>query len=228
MFCPYCGANNPDDAAFCTSCRATISAPQGSVQPPPVPAWQAPGQPPPTSGQVYYDRDPYQPQQQFMTYAAFWPRFGAWLLDGLFATLLAMIPGIIVATIVGVAVNASQEEVFTQIQRDQQSEDLIASIIIGFFVGFALAALAYQVVANAKGGGWGKRIVGLRVLRARDGALPGYGTGFLRAIAPSLIGLVPLVGSLLQLLNYLWCIWDSQKQAWHDKIAGTVVVVANR
>lgn len=219
MYCPYCGATNPDDAAFCTSCRATISAPQGGVQPPAAP-WQAPGQPPP----AYYDRDPYQPQQQFMTYAAFWPRFGAYLLDGLFAALIAMIPGIIVATIVGVAVNASQEEVFTQIQRDQQSDDLVGSIIIGFFGGFFLGVLAYQIIATAKGGGWGKRIVGLRVLRSRDGAFPGYGTALLRVVATVFLGAI----NIIQLLDYLWCIWDGQKQTWHDKIAGTVVVVADK
>ena len=25
-------------------------------------------------------------------------------------------------------------------------------------------------------------------------------------------------------LGYLWAIWDKQKQGWHDKMAGTVVV----
>lgn len=228
MFCPYCGANNADDAAFCTSCRATISAPQGSVQPPPVPAWQAPGQPPPPGGPVYYDRDPYQPQQQFMTYAAFWPRFGAWLLDALFATLLAAIPGVLMAVLFGVLVAANQEEAFTQVQEDQQAEDLVFAIFGGFALGFFPVYLAYYTIANAKGAGWGKRIVGLRILRVRDGQVPEYGTGFLRTIAPSIIGAVPFVGGILQLLDYLWCIWDSQKQTWHDKICGTVVVVAKQ
>jgi uncharacterized RDD family membrane protein YckC len=25
-------------------------------------------------------------------------------------------------------------------------------------------------------------------------------------------------------VGFLWIIWDAEKQAWHDKIAGTVVV----
>jgi len=25
-------------------------------------------------------------------------------------------------------------------------------------------------------------------------------------------------------LGFLWCIWDSEQQTWHDKVAGTVVV----
>lgn len=30
--------------------------------------------------------------------------------------------------------------------------------------------------------------------------------------------------SSIFMLGYLWAIWDSKRQAWHDKIAGTVVV----
>jgi uncharacterized RDD family membrane protein YckC/ribosomal protein L40E len=218
MFCPYCGATNPDDAAFCRSCRRTISIPQ---QPAPPQQPDQPWQPQP------YGQDPYSQQQpQYLTYAAFWPRAGAYLLDTLFATLLAAIPGVLLAILVGVLVAANQEEVATPVQEQDQEGELVLAIVGGFLLGYLPVYLAYFTIANAKGGGWGKRIVGLRILRARDGVLPGYGTGLLRTILPSLIGAVPFAGSILQLLNYLWCIWDSQKQTWHDKIAGTVVVVA--
>jgi uncharacterized RDD family membrane protein YckC len=43
-----------------------------------------------------------------------------------------------------------------------------------------------------------------------------------------LLGAVPLVGSLfglLGLLNNLWPLWDDKKQALHDKVAATNVVV---
>ena len=160
------------------------------------------------------------------TLAAFWPRAGAWLLDLLFSTLLGAIPGVILAIVLALAVASSQDEAFTQAQEDQNNENIAIAAIAGFALGFYPVQLAYYTIANAKGGGWGKRIVGLRILRQRDGALPGYGTGFLRTIAPSLIGLVPLVSYILVPLNYLWCIWDSQKQCWHDKMAGTIVVVA--
>jgi uncharacterized RDD family membrane protein YckC len=160
------------------------------------------------------------------TLAAFWPRAGAWLLDLLFATLLAAIPGVILAIVLAFAVANSQEEPRTVFEEQDQEDDVALAAVGGFLLGYYPVYLAYFTIANAKGGGWGKRIVGLRILRHRDGAQPGYGTGFLRTIAPTLIGLVPLVGSILQLLDYLWCIWDGQKQTWHDKIAGTIVVVA--
>jgi uncharacterized RDD family membrane protein YckC len=30
--------------------------------------------------------------------------------------------------------------------------------------------------------------------------------------------------SAVTLLGFLWCLWDSERQTWHDKVAGTVVV----
>jgi uncharacterized RDD family membrane protein YckC len=44
----------------------------------------------------------------------------------------------------------------------------------------------------------------------------------------SLLGAVPVVGSvfgLLGLLNGLWPLWDDKKQGLHDKVAATNVVV---
>jgi len=35
-----------------------------------------------------------------------------------------------------------------------------------------------------------------------------------------------LVSGLVLLLGYLWMIWDSEKQTWHDKVARTYVVPA--
>lgn len=45
---------------------------------------------------------------------------------------------------------------------------------------------------------------------------------FIRALLRSLgyiFSFIPLG------LGFLWILWDSRKQAWHDKIAGTVVVI---
>lgn len=220
MLCPNCGAPNRDDAAFCLTCRKSLE--RGSVAAQPAPATSAPQQP---WQAPYYDR-PTDGRPMFV-YAAFWPRFGAWLLDFLFATLVAAIPAVVLAIVLLLTVSSTQDEPRTRFQEDEQNQELGWAIVGGAFVGFIPAYLAYHTISNAKGGGWGKRIVGLRVLRERDGALPGYGTGFLRTIAPSLIGFAPLVGSILQLLDYLWCIWDKQKQTLHDKISGTVVVAIN-
>jgi uncharacterized RDD family membrane protein YckC len=66
----------------------------------------------------------------------------------------------------------------------------------------------------------GKRALGIRVYDFRQGGPIGYGRGLLRQIGKYISGLVILLG-------YLWMLWDKEKQTWHDKIAGTVVVPAD-
>lgn len=64
----------------------------------------------------------------------------------------------------------------------------------------------------------GKRLMGLRVVRVRDGGMPGFGLMLLREIpGRALSGLVLGIG-------YLWALFDKNGQAWHDRLASTVVV----
>jgi uncharacterized RDD family membrane protein YckC len=63
----------------------------------------------------------------------------------------------------------------------------------------------------------GKRALGIRVIDFKAGGPIGYGRGLLRYVARFLSGLVFFLG-------YFWMLWDPEKQTWHDKIAGTVVV----
>jgi uncharacterized RDD family membrane protein YckC len=65
----------------------------------------------------------------------------------------------------------------------------------------------------------GDAALSVRVVDFRDGTgRPiGYGRAFIR-------WLVSLVSGLVFLLGYLWMIWDPEKQTWHDKAAGSVVV----
>ncbi|MEC8486226.1 MAG: RDD family protein, partial [Actinomycetota bacterium] len=45
---------------------------------------------------------------------------------------------------------------------------------------------------------------------------------FWRAFGRELFGNV-ISGQILY-LGYLWMIWDKDRQTWHDKVAGTIVV----
>ena len=65
--------------------------------------------------------------------------------------------------------------------------------------------------------------LGMKAVRIKlcgtDGTYPiGYVRGFLRGIGMIISGLV--IG-----LGFLWILIDENKQGWHDKIAGTYVVV---
>jgi uncharacterized RDD family membrane protein YckC len=89
-----------------------------------------------------------------------------------------------------------------------------ASSVLGLLIG-----LAYFVGLNANGGTLGKRVVGLRLEDAETGEDIGYPRALIRYI-------VAIASALVIFLGYLWCIWDSRNQTWHDKAAGSVVVRA--
>ena len=57
-------------------------------------------------------------------------------------------------------------------------------------------------------------------LRNGTGRPIGYGRAFIRWLG-SIVSAIPLF------LGYFWMLWDSEKQTWHDKMAGSVVVDLN-
>jgi uncharacterized RDD family membrane protein YckC len=64
----------------------------------------------------------------------------------------------------------------------------------------------------------GKMALGIRVYDFTHGGGPiGYGRAFIRQIAQ-------ILSAVVFFLGYLWMLWDPEKQTWHDKIAGSVVV----
>lgn len=75
----------------------------------------------------------------------------------------------------------------------------------------------YPVLWGTTGWTLGQRVLGLRVVRAADGTKIGSGTALVRALG-CLVAAVPL------LVGVLWSGWDSRKQGWQDKLAGTVVI----
>jgi uncharacterized RDD family membrane protein YckC len=248
MYCQFCGSQVPETDQFCGQCGARVPAGAGQSGAPSQeqiwgerqadagqpnlgadPSSAAAGQAPAEGWrQAYYDRDPNAPAMMpTREYAGFWIRFGAWLLDAIFAALLAIIPAIIFAVVGYMLVDGSQEAPLTFAQEEQQEEDRILGAIVGFFIVYLIISYAYQYIATSVGGGWGKRICSMRIIKKESGARPGYGTGAVRCVTAfviSMIGNIPLVGWVASLLNYLWMIWDPDKQTWHDKAAGTVVV----
>ncbi len=79
--------------------------------------------------------------------------------------------------------------------------------------------IAYYVYleGGAKGQTVGKMAVGIRVYDLANGGSIGYGRAFIRYIGR-------YVSAIVILLGYLWMLWDPEKQTWHDKMAGSVVV----
>lgn len=78
--------------------------------------------------------------------------------------------------------------------------------------------LMYSVGLTADGGTLGKRMLRLRVVR-EDGTPVPVLRAFIREIC------VKPLSTILLYLGFLWMLDDPQRRTWHDRIAGTIVVV---
>ena len=88
-----------------------------------------------------------------------------------------------------------------------------------YYVVSLLGQVVYYTVLEGgpKGQTLGKTALGIRVIDLARGGPIGYARGFIRYVGR-------YVSSIVLLLGYLWMLWDSEKQTWHDKMAGSVVV----
>jgi uncharacterized RDD family membrane protein YckC len=94
---------------------------------------------------------------------------------------------------------------------------IVAGVAV-LLAGALVVILLYLRALARTGQTWGRRIVGIRVVNAETGAPPGWG----KAIGRQLFAMI--ISSYVLYLGYLWMLWDSQNQTWHDKVAGTLVV----
>jgi uncharacterized RDD family membrane protein YckC len=107
-------------------------------------------------------------------------------------------------------------------------ERLLASLIdwfllVVFINWLEIDRLKWVLIATYFAGLWvwrgttiGGIVLRLRVVRL-DGRSMDVGTALVRVVGA-------LLGALALGLGYFWAAWDPEKQGWHDKIAGTVVV----
>ena len=97
----------------------------------------------------------------------------------------------------------------------------ILSAILGTGPGYGIGVLItigyYTYFHGSTGQTPGDAALSIRVVDKDGGAPIGYGRAFVR-------WLVSLISGAVILLGYLWMLWDSEKQTWHDKAANSVVV----
>jgi uncharacterized RDD family membrane protein YckC len=105
---------------------------------------------------------------------------------------------------------------------------MVSLIVLAVHVVYEVAFL------TTKGATPGKMAVGISV-RLRDEPGPPPLVAVLKRTAVleggSLVGLAPnvgIIGSVFSLVDYLWPLWDNKKQAIHDKVAATNVVVGSQ
>ena len=109
--------------------------------------------------------------------------------------------------------------------------DIVIGVILTLIVGLVDALLlpllvgaAYEICFVAlKGQTPGKMAVKIRVIRADNGDLPGWGPAAGRWIIPSIGYILLIVPGLLVHASLLW---DDRRQGWHDKAVKTLVAKA--
>ena len=83
-------------------------------------------------------------------------------------------------------------------------------------LGFLIALTYFTGMWAWKGTTIGGIVVGLKVVRMDEQPVT-FAVALVRALAAAFSMVVFFLG-------FLWIAWDAERQAWHDKIAGTVVL----
>ncbi|MEJ0084396.1 MAG: RDD family protein [Pseudomonadota bacterium] len=86
-----------------------------------------------------------------------------------------------------------------------------------FLISYVLPALATIAFWKTRQATPGKMALSLKIVDAETGMPISTGQAIGRYFAYFLSAIVFMLG-------YLWVAFDSRKQAWHDKLAGTVVI----
>lgn len=169
--------------------------------------------------------------------ASWWQRVGACLLDGLLTSVVSFALGFPFLVKVFHAMQHEFDKMTDAIDKGRPAPDFtiygeVWGPLIGFVAITLCVVLAYHaLLLRLRGATLGMRAAGIAV-RRRDqpGRLP-WKTALVRVVtqyvAPGLLRVVPVVGALATiytLLDDLWPLWDDNRQALHDKLAGTVVV----
>lgn len=96
-------------------------------------------------------------------------------------------------------------------------EELLALMMPTIIIGLVISTIYYVFfLVRTNGQTPGKQILGMRIVK-KDGTPITVMDALMRnVIGYTLSGIFAL--------GYIWAFFDSEKQAWHDKIAGTVVI----
>lgn len=134
-------------------------------------------------------------------YAGFWVRVGASLIDTLLLLIITLPPLI---------------AIYGWSYFDGETTGLVAGPA-DFLISWVFPAVAVILFWLRKQATPGKMAVSVRVVDAETGGPLTVGQSIGRYLA-YFVSILPLF------LGILWVAFDSRKQGWHDKLAGTVVV----
>jgi len=154
----------------------------------------------------------------FYKYAGFWRRLIAYSIDGFIISMVFIILMFIsgIAFFSGIISSGSN----TWISEINDPERMLSFSLMFWFFSTLINIAYFTYFHGSTGRTPGKMLIGLQVVSV-DGSPISFGTAFLRSVGY-------LVSSLVFCLGFIWIGFDKKKQGWHDKIAGTVVIIREK
>lgn len=198
-------------------------------QPTPPPLTNQPWGAAPMPGPAY-PGGPGAPATAAFPKAGFGRRLGAWLIDALLVVVLLLPGGMVMGSADTERDRCSPDSPGAELVFDGTSSyavcerpagGAVAVAVLLWIVGGAATLTYIGILEGKRGQTWGKRALGIRTVDLRMGQPIGparaIGRYLARFLSSQPCGLC---------LGYFWMLWDNQRQTWHDKIVGTVVVKA--
>ena len=153
--------------------------------------------------------------------ATWWTRGKAVIIDALLFFGAMLVPVLLVIVAVVMAWDeAADGTSFTAASAGL----LVVGIISGVGV-FVWSGWLFGYRQGGTGSTPGKRRLKIRLVDVASGEAPGGAKGVGRWLVPGLVGGIQGVGNVLQVIDYLWPLWDSKNQRLIDKVFKTRVVV---
>jgi uncharacterized RDD family membrane protein YckC len=213
LFCSKCGANVASGTGFCGSCGTPTGTPAAAVARPASPPGYVGG-----SSQMAYADPAGLAVSRGFTYAGFWLRFLAALIDGL---IMGVATGVLLVPVFMLGGFASRVDGLAD--RRGHPDPAILIGLIGMIVVLGVVALLIQWLYHAylesgeKQGTWGKQVLGIYVTDL-TGRPVTFGRASGRFFSKLITGMIPLG------IGYIMAGFTERKQALHDMIASCLVL----
>jgi len=213
VYCSKCGANLSAGAAFCTSCGTPTGSPAPAALSPAAPSSYIGG----SSHAAYADPAGLVASRGF-TYAGFWLRVVAALIDSVIMSLALGVLLIPLFLLTGMEVHISE-----MVQHHGQPDPAFIISLVAMILVFALIGVLAQWLYHAylesgeRQGTWGKQALGIYVTDLMGQPVT-FGRASGRFFAKIVTGMVPLG------IGYIMAGFTERKQALHDMIASCLVI----
>ncbi len=213
MYCSKCGVNLAAGTVFCGSCGTPTGTSAAAIARPAGPVAYAGG-----SSQAPYADPAGLVASRGFTYAGFWLRLVAALIDGVIMSVALCVLLVPLFLLTGFGAHLDG-----MVQRHGQPDPALVVGLIGMIFVFAVVSVLIQWLYHAylesgeKQATWGKQALGLYVTDLMGNPVT-FGRASGRFFAKMVTGMIPLG------IGYIMAGFTERKQALHDMIASCLVL----